>query len=107
MIAFRSALRSTIAGATPPCSSAERVPGASFECSDQPTRAEPMKLRNATRGSVASRSAKSLLVGMKVWHQGSGRPASCTKATKSRHDNGVVEAGLTITGQPTAIAGTT
>ena len=46
-------------------------------------------------------------LGMKVWHHGSGRPASCTSATKSRQESGVALAGLTITGQPTAIAGTT
>ena len=45
--------------------------------------------------------------GMKVWHHGSGRPASCTSATKSRQESGVALAGFTITGQPTAIAGTT
>jgi hypothetical protein len=37
----------------PPCSSAQRVPGASLLRRLQPIRPEPMKLRNATRGSVA------------------------------------------------------
>ena len=49
MIASRSALRSTMTGATPPCSSAQRVPGASFVRRYQPTFAEPMKLKKATR----------------------------------------------------------
>src|SRR5215469_4923528 len=95
-----------IAGAAPPCSSAQRVPGGSFERRYQPTRLEPMKLTKATRGSVASASASSLLSGRKVWHQAGGSPASCTVATSSKQESGVVDAGLMMTGQPTAIAGT-
>jgi hypothetical protein len=66
-----------------------------------------MKLRNAIRGSVASAPASSFVSGRKVWHHASGNPASCTMATKSTHESGVAIAGLTMTGQPTAIAGTT
>ena len=46
------------------------------------------------RRSVASFSASSVLSGMKVWHQASGRPASCTSATKSRQQSGVVAGRL-------------
>ena len=96
-----------IAGAAPPCSSAQRVPGGSLERRYQPTLAEPMKLRKVTRGSVASVSASSLVSGRKVWHHSGGRPASWTSPTNSMQESGVVLAGLMITGQPTAIAGTT
>ena len=82
-------------------------PGGELGCRDQPTRAEPMKLRKATRGSVAELLGQFVASGTKLWHHGSGRPASCTSATNSRQDSGVVLAGLTMTGQPTAIAGAT
>ena len=39
-----------------------------------------MKLRKATRASVARRSANSVRLGTKVWHQAAGRPASCASA---------------------------
>jgi hypothetical protein len=39
---------------------AQRVPGASFDLRLQPTLAEPIKLKNATRGSVTNFSAFSL-----------------------------------------------
>ena len=41
----------------PPCSRAALVPGASLDRSIQPTRADPIKLKNATRGSVTNCSA--------------------------------------------------
>ena len=41
-------------GATPPCSSATRVPGASNERNFQPTADEPIKLKKATLSSVTS-----------------------------------------------------
>jgi hypothetical protein len=66
-----------------------------------------MKLRNATRGSVASFSANALSGGTKLWQKASGSPAACTSFTNSRQHSGVVLAGFTITGQPTAIAGAT
>ena len=50
-----------MAGATPPRSSAQRVPGASLLRKDHPTRAEPIKLKKATRGSVTSRSRQDLV----------------------------------------------
>ena len=90
-----------------PCSSAQRVPGASLLRRYQPTRAEPMKLRKAMRGSVASRSDRALSSVTRVWHHGSGRPASRSRATSFRQDSGVGAAGLTITGHPTAMAGAT
>ncbi len=62
-------------GATPPCSRAARTPGASFERSIQPTRADPMKLKKPMRSLVTARSATSLSQGA-MTHQSSGRPAS-------------------------------
>jgi hypothetical protein len=78
-----------------------------FERRYQPTFAEPMKLRNATFGWVAKRSARALSSTINVWHQSGRSPASWTSATKRRQQSGVVFAGLTMTGQPVAIAGTT
>ena len=46
-------------GAMPPCSSAQRAPGASSERSRQPTAPLPMKLKNATRSSRTMRAAMS------------------------------------------------
>jgi hypothetical protein len=48
-----SASAATITGATPPCSSAQRAPGASCERSVQPTLALPIKLRKATQPGLA------------------------------------------------------
>ena len=93
-------------GAAPPCSSAKRVPGASLERNAQPTRAEPIKLKKATRGSVTRRSAVGMSHG-KMAQRSSDNPASCRMATKASADNGVSSAGLRITGQPTATAGAT
>ena len=45
----------------------QRVPGASLLRRYQPTRQEPMKLRNATRGSVASRLGRELPSVNRVW----------------------------------------
>ncbi len=42
-----------------------------------------------------------------AWHQPSGSPACRTRSTKRRQQSGVVPAGFTMTGQPTAMAGTT
>ena len=67
----------------------------------QPTRADPIKLKKATRGSVARRSASALSSVTKVWHQGSARPASRRRAMSSRQESGVAAAGFTMTGQPT------
>ena len=65
----------TMTGAAPPCSSAQRVPAASFERNIQPTRALPIKLKNATRGSVTRAEATSISFTTRAWHQASGRPA--------------------------------
>ena len=64
-----------------------------------------MKDRKRTRSSVISGSAASVSH-TSAWHQPSGRPASFRISTKRRHDSGVVRAGLTMTGVPTATAGT-
>ena len=66
-----------------------------------------MKLRKPTRGSAASSPARSLLSRASAWHQASGRPASCSIATKRKQESGVASAGLTMTGHPAAIAGAT
>ena len=72
--------------------------------------ANPRRADEAQKGDArigGERSASSLVSGMKVWHQLGGSPASCSRPTKSRQESGVGLAGLTITGQPTAIAGAT
>ena len=58
---------------------ASRARGASLERRYQPTRDEPIKLKNATLGSVTKRSA----VGIshtQTWHNSSGNPASRNEA---------------------------
>ena len=102
----RGIFSSTMTGAAPPCSSATRVPGASLERSIQPTLAEPMKEKNAVRGSVTICSATSSVQGTKR-HQRSSRPASYRISTKLLQDNGVSLAGFTRTGHPVATAGPT
>ena len=74
--------RSMMAGAAPPWSKAQRVPGGSFDRRYQPTWLELIKLRKAIRRSVANASASSLVSGRKVWHQSGGSPASWTRCTK-------------------------
>ena len=46
-------------GATPPCSSEHRAPGAKRDRNCQPTAALPMKLKKPTRGSATIAWAKS------------------------------------------------
>ena len=50
--------------------------GAEGERSIQPTRAEPMKLKNAFRSSVTSAEASARSCGTRTWHHSLGRPAS-------------------------------
>ncbi len=99
-----SAYSSKISGATPPCSKAQRVPGASFDFKYQPTFAEPIKLKNATRESVTNFSEFSRLVSA-TCIQPLGKPASSANSAKRKQHKGVTAAGLIITGQPVAIAG--
>ena len=99
-----SSLESKISGATPPCSSAQRVPGASFDLRYQPTLAEPIKLKKATRGSVTNFSEFSRLV-IATCTQPSGKPASMINSARRKQHSGVTVAGLIITGQPVAMAG--
>ena len=54
--------------------------------------------------SITNFSARVLLQ-TATWQYPSGKPASYNILTKLIHDNGVVDAGLMITGAPTAIAG--
>ena len=75
-ISVNSASGPTMTGAAPPCSRAQRVPGASCERSDQPTPGLPIKLKNATRGSVTKAVATSRVSVTVTWHHSSGSPAS-------------------------------
>ena len=65
-----------------------------------------MKLKKPTRGSVTSCWLSSRLSITSAWHHACGKPASCRSAVKRRQDSGVSVAGLTMTGQPAAMAGT-
>ena len=106
--ASRSASAATITGATPPCSSEQRVPGASRErkhpahlaAADEAEEAHP-PVGDHLLAQVAGRSTSS------GWHHSSGRPASRRIRTKRKQESGVASAGLTITGQPAATAGPT
>ena len=84
---------------------ARRAPGAS--AGFQPTAALPMKLKKPTRGSVTSCWLSSRLSMTSGWHHSCGSPASCRMVAKRRQDSGVSVAGLTMTGQPAAMAGAT
>ena len=101
-----SILVSTITGAQPPCSRAQRTPGAIFERNIQPTFAEPIKVKKAMRGSATNCSATFNSHGTKE-HHSLGRPASYKIFTKASQERGVSSAGFTNTGQPTATAGMT
>ena len=66
-----------------------------------------MKLKKPTRASVTSCWLSSRLSITSAWHHAGGRPASCRSSVKRRQDSGVSVAGLTMTGQPAAMAGPT
>ena len=94
-------------GAAPPCSRAQRVPGASRERKVQPTAALPMKLKNPTRRSVTKGSASSRRVVTSACPHGAGSPASRKISKKAKQESGVSSAGLTMNGHPAANAGQT
>ena len=75
MVFVKLAVWSTMTGATPPCSNAQRTPGASLLFSHQPTLAEPTKLKKPISGLVTNTSATSLSQ-THIWHHASGRPAA-------------------------------
>mmetsp|Transcript_7806 Transcript_7806/g.13905 ORF Transcript_7806/g.13905 Transcript_7806/m.13905 type:complete len:277 (-) Transcript_7806:29-859(-) len=64
-----------------------------------------MKVKKATRGSQTSFSALATSFVMTAWQYSSGSPASRSIWIRSQQEIGVSSAGLTITGQPVAMAG--
>ena len=78
-----------------------------MERSIQPTRPLPMKLKNATRGSLTSLLATSLPLVRSACPHSSGSPASLRIDTTRMHESGVASAGFTMKGHPAATAGQT
>ena len=73
----------------------------------QPTPPEPVNVISFTRSSSTSTSPISDADPATTFSQPGGRPASSSSEARKSADSGVVDAGLSTTGQPAASAGAT